>query len=71
MSPEEVEAAVARGDKDPTLKAVMEFVTSMCAIAVGETTGFWTASTCNGMRSECYAQFVVAMEKAAPPPQEG
>jgi hypothetical protein len=66
MSPEEVEAAVARGQKDPTLKAVIEFVLGMTAVTVGEASGFWTAATCNQMRNEHIAKFVVDMEKAAP-----
>jgi len=70
MSPEEIQAAIVRGNKDPTLLAVLTFVTEMCAITVGETNGFWTAGVCDDKRNESWAKFVVAMEKAAVP-QEG
>ena len=56
--------AVARGLKDPTLKAIINFVLGMTAVTVGEASGFWTASTCNDMRTEHIAEFVEAMEKA-------
>lgn len=67
MSPEEIAAALDRGQKDPTLKAVMGFVEAMCAATVGEATGFWTASTVNEMKDTARAEFVVAMEKANVP----
>lgn len=67
MSPEEIDAANIRGNNDPTLKAVIEFVTMMTSVTVGEATGFWTAQTCNDMRRVYIAMFVVAMEKAAVP----
>jgi hypothetical protein len=66
MSPEEIDAANERGNQDPTLKAVIEFVTSMTAVTVGEASGFWTARTCNEMRRANVAVFVVAMEKITP-----
>jgi hypothetical protein len=56
--------AVTRGMNDPTLKAIIEFVQNMTAVTVGEATGFWTASTCDDMRTEHIAEFVEAMEKA-------
>lgn len=67
MSPEEIDAANIRGNNDPTLKAIIEFVTSMNGVTVGEASGFWTAQTCNEMRRGYVAIFVVAMEKAAVP----
>jgi hypothetical protein len=67
MSPEEVDAANQRGNADPTLKAIIEFVTSMTGVTVGEASGFWTARTCNEMRRDCVATFVTAMEKAGTP----
>lgn len=67
MSPEEIDAANIRGNNDPTLKAIIEFVTSMTGVTVGEASGFWTAQTCNEMRRGHVAIFVVAMEKAAVP----
>lgn len=65
MSPEEIEEANVRGNNDPTLKAVIEFVTGMTSVSVGESSGFWTARTCNEMRMGFVATFVVAMEKAS------
>lgn len=70
MSPEEIQAAIDRGNKEPTLKAVISFVEEMGRITVGEASGFWTAATCNAKRNEVTAKFIVAMEKAAVP-QEG
>lgn len=67
MSPEEVQAALERGAKDLTLVAVVTFVEAMCAATVGEATGFWTASTVNGMRDLAKAEFITAMEKATVP----
>jgi hypothetical protein len=67
MSPEEIEAAVQRGDRDPTIHAVVKFVIDMTAVTVGESTGFWTNLTCEEMRKEAIAKFVVAMEKATVP----
>jgi len=66
MSPEEIDAANERGNADPTLKAVIEFVTLMTSVTVGEASGFWTARTCNEMRRGYVAMFVVAMEKITP-----
>lgn len=65
MSPEEIDAANERGNADPTLKAVIEFVTGMTSVTVGEASGFWTAQTCNNLRRDHIAMFVVAMEKAS------
>lgn len=67
MSPEEIDAANTRGNADPTLKAVIDFVKDMTAISVGEASGFWVARECNGMRALAVATFVIAMEKLAPP----
>lgn len=67
MSPEEIQAALTRGKDDPTLAAVVTFVEAMCAATVGEATGFWTASTVNGLKDLAKAEFVVAMEKAGTP----
>lgn len=66
-SPEEVQAVLARGLKEPTLAAVIQFVGDMTAITVGEASGFWTAGTCNAKRDEATATFIVAMEKAVVP----
>jgi hypothetical protein len=67
MSPEEIEATVKRGDQDPTLKAVIEFVEAMGLLVTAEATGFYTASVLNAQRDEVKAKFVVAMEKANVP----
>lgn len=56
--------AIGRGMNDPTIKAIVEFVTAMTAVTVGEANGFWTAATCNDMRLEAVAQFTEDMEKA-------
>lgn len=65
MSPEEIQATLERGAKDPTLAAVVKFVTDMTAITVGESSGFWTARTCNEKREGATAEFIVDMEKAS------
>jgi hypothetical protein len=64
MSEEEIASALERGAKDPVLTAFMNFVEASCAITVGETTGYWTASTVEEMRRACRADFIIAMEKA-------
>lgn len=66
MSPEEIEAANTRGNADPTLKAVIDFVKDMTAISVGEASGFWVGRECNDMRALAVATFVIAMEKITP-----
>ncbi len=66
MTSEEIQAAVARGNAEPTLKAVIEFVHAMCGVSIAEATGFWTESTVNQQRDEHTAAFVIAMEKIAP-----
>jgi hypothetical protein len=65
VSPEEMEAALKRGAADPTITAVVKYVTEMTAISVGESSGFWTARTCNAKREAATAEFIVEMEKAA------
>lgn len=67
MTEQEIDAANARGNADPTLKAVIDFVKDMGSINVGEASGFWVARECDDMRALAVATFVVAMEKAAVP----
>jgi hypothetical protein len=66
MTPEEIEAVLNRpaGEtQDPTLLAVIEFVTDMCDAAVRDATGFTTARVTNQMRDVARAKFIAAMEK--------
>jgi hypothetical protein len=64
MTPLEIENALARGEADPTLKALIGFVCDMSTLIVAESTGFWNARTCQEKRNLAAAEFIVAMEKA-------
>jgi hypothetical protein len=70
VSPEVMEAALARGKSNPTLAAIVKFVEGMCAVTVAESTEFWTANTVNYHRDRHTATFVIEMEKASLPSED-
>lgn len=48
---------------DPVCEAIYTLVQSMCAVTVGESTGFYNSRTCNEMRATAKQAFITAMNK--------
>ena len=65
MTEQEIDAALKRGEADPTLNALVEYVGTIASLILAEANGYWRHDTVVDKCRLATAEFIVAMEKAS------